>query len=218
MQPTIEQEQGLWAAGYRRVAGLDEAGRGAWAGPVVAAAVVLPADPSIGAALRGVADSKQLTPARREALAPLIRHQAQAVGLGIVPAHRIDELGIATATRLAMAAALAQIIPEPDFLLIDFVRLEVSIPQLALTHGDAGVLSIAAASILAKVTRDRLMHDLAAEHPGYGFQHHKGYGTREHQHALRELGPCAQHRGSFHPVRSWQQGRLWESEAASYGR
>jgi ribonuclease HII len=212
-QPTIDQEQALWAAGYARVAGLDEAGRGAWAGPVVAAAVVLPADPSIAPALQGVADSKQLAPAQREALYPLILRLARAVGLGIIPSSQIDALGIAAATRLAMSTALAQISPAPDYLLIDYVRLaQVPMPQLALARGDATVLSIAAASVLAKVTRDRLMADLAAEYPGYGFQRHKGYGTREHQHALRQLGPCVQHRGSFQPVRAWQQGHLWHDQ------
>lgn len=197
----LAEEQRLWHAGYRRVAGLDEAGRGAWAGPVVAAAVVLPAEPAIADQLAGVIDSKQLSPTQRSRLAPLIVERAAATGVGVVAAQRIDQVGIAAATREAMALAVARLDPAPDFLLIDFVRLAgMPIPQASLVKGDCRVLSIAAASVLAKVTRDRLMDELALRFPAYGFERHKGYGTAQHQAALAAWGPSPEHRLSFAPV------------------
>lgn len=212
-QPGLDQEQALWAAGYRRVAGVDEAGRGAWAGPVVAAAVILPPDPAVGQALAGVADSKLLSPRQRQQLEPLIMAQAAAVGVGVVPAQRIDAVGIAPATRQAMQAALAALVPPADFLLIDYVWLPLlSTPQAALPKGDSRVLSIAAASIIAKVTRDRLLAELASEYPLYGFERHKGYGTASHQAALLRWGPCPQHRRSFRPVQGWQSSLLATAE------
>ncbi len=191
----------MWAAGYQVVVGLDEAGRGAWAGPVVAAAVALPADPSVANQLHGVADSKQLSPAQRATLAPLIMACAVGVGVGVVAAERIDAIGILPATREAMTAALANLPVTPQFLLLDYVRLfGVPLPQRALVKGDCRVLSIAAASIIAKVTRDRLLDELALIYPEYGFDRHKGYGTRDHQAALARHGPCPAHRWSFQPV------------------
>ncbi len=200
-QPSLAAELALWQAGYRRVAGLDEAGRGAWAGPVVAAAVILPPDPAVADRLAGVADSKQLSAGQRARLFDQITQQAAAWAVGMIPAAQIDAQGIAAATRQAMHAALAGLILQPDYLLIDYLRLsELATPQYSLPQGDRHVLSIAAASIVAKVSRDRWMVELEMQHPGYGFQRHKGYGTAAHRAALRQLGPCAQHRMSFQPL------------------
>lgn len=204
-QPTLAEEESLWQTGYGRVAGLDEAGRGAWAGPVVAAAVVLPPDPAIAGRLAGVADSKQLTPTQRDRLYDLVLQQAVGWAVGIEPAAGIDASGIAAATRSAMLSAILALPQPPDFLLIDYMRLAaLATPQRSLIRGDSTVLSIAAASIVAKVTRDRLMVELERCYPGYGFQQHKGYGTAGHQAALRRLGPCPEHRLSFQPVQGAQ--------------
>ncbi len=201
--PTLEHEVRLWAAGYGRVAGLDEAGRGAWAGPVVAAAVILPpGEPELAQHLAGVRDSKQLTASQREALLQVIGGCAVAVGLGAVPPEEIDAIGIVPATRQAMVQALQAISPPADYLLIDHLRLpELAIPQYSLPRGDAQVLSIAAASIVAKVSRDRMMAGLEERFPGYGLARNKGYGTAQHRLALARLGPSAIHRLSFRPVR-----------------
>jgi ribonuclease HII len=200
--PHLEYEQRLWAAGYRSVAGLDEAGRGAWAGPVVAAAVILPPDvPDLLQLLSGVRDSKMVGPAKRRLLVDVIRRHAVAMGAGAVPATEIDRHGIVSATRTAMAWALQHLNRPVDYLLIDHLGLpDVDLPQHSLPKGDAIVLSIACASILAKVTRDRMMIDLEDQHPGYGFARHKGYGTAQHRAALENLGPCPIHRMSFSPL------------------
>lgn len=204
-QPTLAEELALWQAGYGCVAGIDEAGRGAWAGPVVAAAVILPADPSVAGRLAGVADSKQLSPSQRERLCRVIQQQAAAWAVGAAAAQQIDAQGIAAATRSAMQAAVASLPQPPDFLLIDYVRLPgLATPQRSLPRGDSTVLSIAAASILAKVHRDRWMAELAERCGGYGFERHKGYGTAQHQQALRRWGPCPEHRLSFQPVAGLQ--------------
>jgi ribonuclease HII len=200
-QPTLIEELALWQAGYGRVAGIDEAGRGAWAGPVVAAAVILPADPAVADRLAGVADSKQLSASQRERLWAVIVQEAVGWAVGATPAAQIDAQGIAAATRSAMQAAVASLQPPPDFLLIDYVRLAgLPTPQRSLAKGDSKVLSIAAASIIAKVTRDRLLAELGVRYPGYGFERHKGYGTERHQLTLRQRGPCPEHRMSFQPV------------------
>jgi ribonuclease HII len=203
MLPNLDHEQHAWAAGHRFVAGLDEAGRGAWAGPVVAAAVVLPADePQILQKLAGVRDSKLLTAPRREALLELIQAHALAWAIGTVPPAEIDAQGIVPATRKAMALALQSLAPAADYLLIDHLRLpDQPLPQHSLSKGDALVLSIAAASIVAKVSRDRMMVDFDGQFPGYAFAQHKGYGTARHRAALLTRGPCAIHRRSFAPVR-----------------
>lgn len=203
IMPSLAYETPRWEAGYRRVAGLDEAGRGAWAGPVVAAAVVLPpGDRELPEHLRGVRDSKQLSPKQREALLEVICACAVAVGVGAVSPDEIDRLGIVPATRRAMVLALEAISPPADYLLIDHLPLvEVALPQYSLPKGDALVLSIAAASIVAKVSRDRMMVELEGRLPGYGFARHKGYGTAQHQAALEALGPSPVHRLSFAPLR-----------------
>lgn len=203
MAPNLEAERRLWALGYFYVAGLDEAGRGPWAGPVVAAAVVLPpGQEGLEEALSGVDDSKRLSPRTRETLYERIQSIALAVGVGMASHEEIDTMGIAPATRLAMRRALAALPHVPDYLLLDHLRLpEVNIPQESFTRGDARVLSIAAASITAKVTRDHIMEELDARYPGYGFAQHKGYGTAAHRKALARLGPSPIHRRTWAPVR-----------------
>lgn len=202
MAPTVEEELQLRAAGYRCIAGIDEAGRGCWAGPVVAAAVVLPEamldDPT---PLIGVDDSKALSPARRDLYYARITHIALAYAVGIVPAHIIDSHGILAATRLAMQVALLSLPLLPDALLIDAVVLHNwPCTQHSLIRGDARCLSIAAASIIAKVTRDRLMSAIGRYMPAYGFAAHKGYGTAAHQRALVAHGVTIHHRRSFRPI------------------
>ncbi len=197
-------EESLWHAGWRTIAGVDEAGRGAWAGPVYAAAVILPQEPASLAPLLGrVDDSKRLTPLARERLFEVIHTQARAIGIGSVPADEIDRIGISAANRRAMVEAILALSILPDFLLLDFLTLpELPLPQRGVPHGDALSLSIAAASIIAKVTRDRWMVTQAMRYPGYGFDRHKGYGTAGHRASLARLGPCPIHRRSFAPVSS----------------
>jgi ribonuclease HII len=192
-------ERAAYARGYRQVAGVDEVGRGALAGPVVAAAVILPE----GCLLSGVRDSKKLTPAQREILMPRISQVALAVGFGIVDQKDIDEINILQATLSAMEKAVESLPVKPDLLLIDALRIpSCSIPQQAIIKGDDRSLSIAAASVVAKVTRDRLMTEYHGLFPQYNFKAHKGYGTREHLEALRIHGPCTLHRRTFRPVLS----------------
>lgn len=209
-RPGIEHERKWWQAGFSLVAGLDEAGRGAWAGPVVAAAVILPMCEEIPEALAEVNDSKLLSPAQRERLFPIIIRHAICYGIGAMPAQEIDRIGIVPATRAAMLAAVKSLCPQPHALLIDSLKLpECDYPQQVIVRGDRLSLSIAAASILAKVTRDRWMQQAEAAFAGYGFAQHKGYGTREHIHALSTLGPCELHRCSYAPVaqivREWHK-------------
>ena len=211
---SLEYEATLWAQGYAHIAGLDEVGRGAWAGPVVAAAVILPPDLLACASLVGsVHDSKQLTPRQRTLLVPAITAVAIAIGVGSIPAATIDEVGIVPATRQAMRQALAALPSPPDYLLIDALRLpDVGIPQRPLIHGDALSLSIAAAAIIAKVTRDQTLTEMDVLFPGYGFARHKGYGVPAHRSALDRLGPCPEHRRSFRPLAAMQPS-LWEQPA-----
>ncbi len=191
-------ERSAHAAGAARVAGLDEAGRGPLAGPVVAAAVVFPE----GLLIPGVTDSKQLTESRRELLYRLIISGAVAYGIGIVDERTIDEVNIREASIIAMERALDGIFPAPDHLLIDgnFTLPRITISQRPIIKGDCLSHSVAAASILAKVTRDRIMRELHELFPRYNFQKHKGYGTKEHMDLLRLHGPCDAHRKSFQPV------------------
>ena len=201
-RPNLAYEKQLWGSGARFVAGLDEAGRGAWAGPVVAAAVVLPPDrDDLADLLSGVRDSKVMTRRQRETWATSICELALAVGVGETPADQVDSIGLIAATRAAMRAALAALSPAPDHLLIDHLRLTgVTTPQTPLTHGDALALSIAAASVIAKVTRDQRMAELDAAYPGYGFALHKGYGTALHRDALAAHGPSPIHRLTYAPI------------------
>jgi ribonuclease HII len=200
-------EARAWKTGVTRLAGIDEAGRGPLAGPVVAAAVIIGPERRI----RGLADSKLLTPEQRETLFDVISDRAIAVGVGIVDHETIDRVNILQATRLAMAEALARLTVAPDFVITDFVALrELTCPQRNLVDGDARCASVAAASIIAKVTRDRLMVEADRVFPKYGFARHKGYATPEHLAALDRWGPCALHRRTFAGV--WRQGELFVLE------
>jgi ribonuclease HII len=194
--PSIKFEKKLWKDGLGRIAGIDEAGRGAWAGPVAAGVVILPNVPHLSRTLSQVRDSKQMTPLRREAWAPRIRKVALAWGVGFASAEEIDALGILPATRLAATRALENLFP--DYLITDYLVFpEIPLPQTALVKGDRRSLSVAAASILAKTARDALMRALDSQYPGYGFARHKGYGTRAHQEAIQRMGFCKIHRKSF---------------------
>jgi len=199
--PSFAEEKNLAAQGYQLIAGIDEVGRGALAGPVVAAAVILPIHVDTPW-LNQIRDSKQLTPARRELLSHHIYEIAVSTGIGITPNNMVDELGIVKATRLAMKSAIEKLSPPPEFLLIDYMQLPgVPLPQAGITNGDALCFSIACASIIAKVSRDRLMVELDRTYPGYGLAKHKGYGTKKHLSCLCQLGPSPIHRHSFKPVR-----------------
>ena len=201
--PDAEHELRLSALGFRYIAGIDEVGRGPLAGPVTAAAVVMPEEiPETWFGL--IRDSKQVSAERREFACEQIYLHAWAVGVGSASSTEIDSIGIVPATRLAMTRALDDLDTAPDHLLIDALELpDVDLPQTPIIKGDAISISIAAASIVAKVTRDRLMAEsFEPRHPGYGFARNKGYGTAEHMEALRTLGPCPIHRYSFAPVRS----------------
>ena len=200
--PSLTEERKLWRAGFVRVAGLDEAGRGALAGPVVAGAVILPVNSKQEGLWAEVQDSKLLSPPRREELAARIKAEAAAWSLGEASAAEIDASGIAPATRLAMRRAVQALSPPPDHLLIDWVQLKsLNLPQQSFTKGDLLIVSIAAASILAKVHRDRLLCQLHEEFPAYGFHSHKGYGAPSHLAAIEGFGPCPAHRRSFSPIR-----------------
>jgi len=195
---TLRYEKKAWDAGAVRVAGVDEVGRGSLFGCVVAAAVIL--DP--GYRVRGLRDSKLLEPERRELLAERIREHAVAWAVAAVDAARIDQINIYQASRVAMREAVAKLAIAPDHLLIDAMKIDWDVPQQAIIHGDALSASIAAASILAKVERDRMMCEWDVVFPAYGLASHKGYSTPKHLAALREFGPTALHRQSFAPV--WQ--------------
>jgi ribonuclease HII len=193
---TLRYEKKAWEAGAMMVAGVDEVGRGSLFGPVVAAAVIL----DRGYRIRGLRDSKLLLPERREVLAPRIREHALAWAVAAVDAARIDQINIYHASRLAMREAVMRLAPAADHLLIDAVRLDCDLPQRAIIHGDALSASIAAASILAKVERDRIMCEWDAVFPEYGLASHKGYSTPQHIAALQQYGPTPLHRQSFAPV------------------
>jgi ribonuclease HII len=201
VDPDILFETEIWSGGIQYIAGLDEAGRGALAGPVAVGAVILPSEKTLPAStLRGARDSKQMSPLERETLAPRIREAALAWAVGFATPLEIDLQGIVRATRLAALRALHQFTLTPQYLLTDF-RLElphVDIPQRSLVKGDARCLSIACASILAKTERDALMRELEAQYPGYGLGQNKGYGTLAHRSALKRLGTSEIHRKTFH--------------------
>ena len=187
-------EQRAYQKGYRFIAGIDEAGRGPLAGPVVAAAVVFPPDyenPAIN-------DSKQLSPQKRERLYETIKHDALSIGLGVVEAYIIDAVNILRATLMAMKEAVLELAPPVDYLLIDGRnRIAVAIPQETIVRGDCWSVSVAAASIIAKVSRDRIMEMYHRQFPQYNFLRNKGYGTAEHREAIRKYGCCKIHRRSF---------------------
>jgi ribonuclease HII len=195
---TLQFEKLAWGTGAALVAGVDEVGRGSLFGPVVAAAVIL--DPAYR--VRGLRDSKLLLPERRDVLAERIREHAVAWAIAAVDAARIDQINIYQASRVAMREAVSLLAPAAEYLLVDAVRLDCEQPQRAIIHGDALSASIAAASILAKVERDRMMREWDPVFPEYGLASHKGYSTPKHLAALREFGPSPLHRQSFAPV--WQ--------------
>lgn len=198
MVPNTREEEACLRLGYRRVAGLDEVGRGPLAGPVVAAAVVLPS--CRGAWWEAVRDSKALTPLARARLAPRIEAEA-AVGVGLASSQEVDAWGLTRATRLAMERALRSLLVPPDFLLVDGLPTAwLGAPQRAIVGGDATCLSVAAASVVAKLFRDRLMEEQDRCYPAYGFARHRGYATADHLAALRARGPCPIHRVSYRPV------------------
>ena len=200
-------EARAWKTGVTRLAGIDEAGRGPLAGPVVAAAVIIGPERRI----KGLADSKLLTAEQRDALFERITERAVAIGVGIVDHETIDRINILQATHRAMLEALAALSVAPDFVITDFVALrDLTCPQRNLIDGDARCASVAAASIIAKVTRDRLMLEADRTFPEYGFARHKGYATPEHLAALDRLGPCPLHRRTFSGV--WRQGELFVLE------
>lgn len=202
MPPTLDYEQQFIAQGYHLIAGIDEVGRGCWAGPVVAAAVVLSdAVYHMPSVLAGLNDSKQLSASQRLALVDTIQRVALGIGVGMVSAHDIDALGILTATRYAMQQAVMQLPLIPQALVIDAVAFpRWPIPHQSIIKGDEQSLSIAAASVIAKVRRDQVLITLDRTYPAYGFAQHKGYGTAQHQQALRQHGLIAQHRKSFRPM------------------
>jgi ribonuclease HII len=190
-------EKRLRTEGYFAIAGVDEAGRGPLAGPVVSAAVVLPGEFVIGE----INDSKQLTPRKRERAFQRIYEGANAIGIGIVDAHEIDRINILQASRLSMAIAVANLAPRPDFLLIDGkFDIPFDLPQQPLIKGDSRSISIAAASIVAKVSRDRMMQRYHIDYPQFGFDRHKGYPTKAHKAAIAANGPCLIHRRTFKSV------------------
>lgn len=204
-RPSFRPERTVWGEGAHLIAGVDEVGRGPLAGPVAAGAVILPMGARAGGRykfLRHVNDSKKLTPEAREELAPLIWERAVAAGVGFMSVQTIDRIGIAEASRQAMLAAIGSLCVRPQHLLLDAFPLKAcNIPQTPIIGGDGLSLSIAAASIIAKVARDRLMDSHDCDFPGYGFLTNKGYYTPEHARAIKDLGPCDLHRRSFSPVK-----------------
>jgi ribonuclease HII len=198
--PNLHFEQALWESGIDYVAGIDEAGRGALAGPVAAGVVILPKQNKLLKTLHGVRDSKQLTAKARQHWLKVIEETALSCQIGFAWAAEVDELGIMPATRLAATRALTKVVPSPQHLLIDWISIpETELPETSLAKGDARSLSIACASIVAKVHRDGHLIELDETYPGYGFASHKGYGTKKHLAAINELGPCSIHRQSFSP-------------------
>jgi len=201
--PGLHFEQALWQKGIMYVAGIDEAGRGAWAGPVMAGAVILPGDACLAEKLSGVRDSKKMTARQRERWAPVIQSTALAWALGMCSAAEIDQIGILPANRLAMARAIDGLALFPEYHLFDFIHWK-DCPYTGekLVKGEQQSLSIAAASVLAKTARDELMRAFEFEYPGYGFARHKGYGTAAHHAAIQSFGLSEIHRKSF-SITTW---------------
>ena len=205
--PSWSREQEARQAGARSIAGIDEAGRGPLAGPVVAAAVILP----FGKDITNLNDSKLLTPRIREELFDIIMIRASSIGIGIVSPKQIDQINIYQATRLAMAIAIRKLSPAPDHLLIDGpMSVDLPIEQRPIIKGDRLSCSIAAAAVMAKVIRDRIMMDLHQKYPEYGFASHKGYGTKAHKAAINQFGPSPVHRKCFRGVREHFQMSIFE--------
>ncbi|HFI0213309.1 TPA: ribonuclease HII [Streptococcus suis] len=202
LEAMLSYEKALYENGVELIAGIDEVGRGPLAGPVVAAAVILPKDCKI----RYLNDSKKIPKSKHESIYQEVMERAVAVGVGVKDAAVIDQVNIYEATKLAMLEALGQLSQEPEHLLIDAMKLDTSIPQTSIIKGDANSLSIAAASIVAKVTRDKMMTDYDKEFSGYGFAKNAGYGTAEHLEGLNKLGITPIHRKTFEPIKSMVTG------------
>ncbi|ERJ74742.1 ribonuclease HII [Streptococcus sobrinus] len=198
LETMLTYERELYATGLELIAGIDEVGRGPLAGPVVAAAVILPKNCKI----KGLNDSKKIPKKKHGQIYQQVMEQATAVGLGFQSNEIIDQVNIYQATKLAMTEAVAKLNQQPQHLLIDAMELDLEISQTSIIKGDANSLSIAAASIVAKVTRDRLMADYDKQYPGYDLAHNAGYGTKSHLEGLKKLGVCPIHRRSFEPVKS----------------
>ena len=198
LEQMLRYEKKIYQAGYQAIAGIDEVGRGPLAGPVVAAAVILPP----GCKITGLNDSKKIPKKKHNEIYQAVLDKALAVGVGLMDNEIIDQVNIYEATKLAMKDALSRLKIEPDYLLIDAMKLDVEIPQESIIKGDANTLSIAAASIVAKVTRDKLMADYDKEFPGYDFSQNAGYGTKSHLQGLERNGVTPIHRKTFEPVKS----------------
>lgn len=193
----LEFENDLYDKGYKLICGIDEVGRGPLLGPVVTSAVILP----IGYFNPLIKDSKKLSEKKREMLYDIIYKDAVSIGIGIVDEKTIDEINIYEATKVAMKMALDNLSIKPDYVLIDAMKLDIDIPSNSIIKGDAKSESIAAASIIAKVTRDRMLDEIDKEYPMYDLKNNKGYGTKKHLDALKEYGPCKYHRYSYGPVK-----------------
>ena len=198
LEKMLAYEKELYAQGIDLIAGVDEVGRGPLAGPVVAAAVILPK----ACKIPGLNDSKKIPKAKHKAIYEAVLQNAIAIGIGVKDNHVIDQVNIYEATKLAMMEAIGQLDPQPQHLLIDAMKLDLPIPQTSIIKGDANSLSIAAASIVAKVTRDQMMEEFDCEYPGYDFTQNAGYGTANHLAGLHKLGVTPIHRRSFEPVKS----------------
>ena len=192
----LEYENELYDKGYKYICGIDEVGRGPLLGPVVTAAVILP----IGYFNPEIKDSKKLSQKKREKLYDIIKKDAISIGLGIVDEKKIDEINIYEATKVAMKMAIDNLDVKPDYVLIDAMKLDIDIPSNSIIKGDAKSESIASASIIAKVTRDRMLDEIDLEYPMYDLKNNKGYGTKKHLEALKQYGPCKYHRYSYSPV------------------
>lgn len=212
VQKLLTYEKELRANGYQWIAGIDEVGRGPLAGPVVASAVILPA----GIHIPGINDSKKLTAKKREKIYQYLQEKAISTGIGVVEAEEIDTLNIYDATKKAMILALNNLSIQPDYLLIDAMTLPTSIPQKSLIKGDAVSISIASASIIAKVYRDRIMTEYSNQYPQYQFNKNMGYGTKEHLQALEKYGPTPIHRKSFSPIKEMVSENLFTIMKSSY--
>ncbi len=198
LEQMLQHEKELYKADYQTIAGIDEVGRGPLAGPVVAAAVILPP----GCKIKGLNDSKKIPKKKHQDIYQAVMNKAMAVGVGLIDNEIIDQVNIYEATKLAMKEALSKLCLKPDYLLIDAMKLDIDIPQESIIKGDANSLSIAAASIVAKVTRDKLMADYDKEYPGYDFAQNAGYGTKSHLQGLERNGVTPIHRKTFEPIKS----------------